>query len=60
MSAKATSGKSATLKRTAARKAIRAAKKASTGKPTPKAWKKGGREWSKVLGHFGATGVLKK
>lgn len=20
---------------------------------TPKAWKKGGREWSRVLGHFG-------
>lgn len=60
MQVKASSGKRSGVKRTAARKAIRAAKKASRGKPTPKTWKKGGREWSKVLGHFGAAGVLKK
>lgn len=36
-----------------ARIAAKAAKKAYAKKgPRPAAWKRGGREWSKVLGHF--------
>lgn len=39
-----------------ARSAAKAAKKAYAKKPTrPAAWKKGGREWSRVLGHFGLS-----
>lgn len=37
-----------------ARSAAKAAKKAYAKKPARSAaWKKGGREWSRVLGHFG-------
>ena len=41
-----------------ARSAAKAAKKAYSKKASrPASWKKGGREWSKVLGHFGLTRV---
>ena len=40
-----------------ARSAAEAAKRAYANKATRSAaWKKGGREWSRVLGHFGLTG----
>jgi hypothetical protein len=40
-----------------ARSAAKAAKKAYSNKGSrPASWKKGGREWSRVLGHFGLTG----
>jgi hypothetical protein len=44
------------LTRKSARKAAKAAKKAySKSGDRPTSWKKGGREWSRVLGHFGAS-----
>jgi hypothetical protein len=44
------------LTRKSARKAAKAAKKAySKSSSRPTSWKKGGREWSRVLGHFGAS-----
>jgi hypothetical protein len=40
-----------------ARSAARAAKKAYSNQTSlPASWKKGGREWSRVLGHFGPAG----
>jgi hypothetical protein len=40
-----------------ARSAAKAAKKAYSNKTSrPASWKKGGREWSRVLGHFGLAG----
>jgi len=40
-----------------ARTAVKAAKKKYASKPvrSAKSWKKGGREWSRVLGHFGVA-----
>jgi hypothetical protein len=40
-----------------ARTAVKAAKKKYANKPVrrAKSWKKGGREWSRVLGHFGVV-----
>lgn len=45
-----------------ARSAAKAAKKAYSNKASkPASWKKGGREWSRVLGHFGlASGDCSK
>lgn len=58
MNTKKTSGKSArksVLTRKKALAAAKAAKKAFANKASGQsaAWKKGGREWSRVLGHFG-------
>jgi hypothetical protein len=46
-----------TLSRKKALAAAKAAKKAYADKVgnRPRAWKKGGREWSRVLGHFGTS-----
>lgn len=45
------------LTRARAKKAAKAAKKAYAKGPAPRsvAWKKGGREWVRVLGHFGSS-----
>ncbi len=47
-----------TLTSKKARVAAKAAKEAygSRAKNRSAAWKKGGREWSRVLGHFGLSG----
>lgn len=52
------SSKAVTLTKARAKKAATAAKKFYSGKASkaPTVWKKGGREWSRVLGHFGITG----
>ena len=60
MIANRTSGgvvKKSTLTGKKARVAAKAAKKAYANKMGSRAvgWKKGGREWSRVLGHFGFT-----
>ena len=49
--------KRTTLSRKKALAAAKAAKKAYADKAgnRPRAWKKGGREWSRVLGHFGTS-----
>jgi len=49
--------KRTTLSRKKALAAVKAAKKAYADKvgSRPRAWKKGGREWSRVLGHFGTS-----
>jgi hypothetical protein len=49
--------KRTTLSRKKALAAAKAAKKAYAGKVgnRPPAWKKGGREWSRVLGRFGTS-----
>ena len=54
---KRASGRQGVVTRKEAREALRNAKKVYARKSTakPKAWKKGGHEWSKVLGHFGVT-----
>lgn len=46
-----------TFTKAKAKKAATAAKKFYSGKASksPTVWKKGGREWSRVLGHFGIT-----
>lgn len=49
--------KKSTLTGKKARSAAKAAKKAYSNKASrPASWKKGGREWSRVLGHFGLAG----
>ena len=60
MISKKTSGRSvkkSMLTRKKARVAAKAAKKAYANKieTRPAEWKKGGREWSRVLGHFGLS-----
>lgn len=47
--------KRGTLSKRRASKAAKAAKRAyaKKGAKRPASWKKGGREWSRVLGHFG-------
>lgn len=55
--------KKSTLTGKKARSAAKAAKKAYSNKESrPASWKKGGREWSRVLGHFGLAekGTSKK
>jgi hypothetical protein len=49
--------KRTTFSRKKALAAVKAAKKAYAGRVgnRPRAWKKGGREWSRVLGHFGTS-----
>ena len=49
--------KNSTLSGKRARMAAKAAKKAYASKSgsRPTGWKKGGREWSRVLGHFGLS-----
>jgi hypothetical protein len=49
--------KEAILSKKKAYKAAKAAKRAYAKKPAkrPAGWKKGGREWSRVLGHFGIS-----
>lgn len=44
------------LTRASARRAVEAAKKFYSSKRAvrPASWKEGGREWSRVLGHFGS------
>ncbi len=62
MPEKRATSKGIVVKRTDAREALRNAKKVYDRQSTakPKAWKKGGHEWSKVLGHFGVAGAHKK
>lgn len=52
---KTSTKKRATLSRKKAHSAAKAAKRAYAKKATkrPAGWKKGGKEWSRVLGHFG-------
>ena len=52
-----TRAKKAILSKKKAYKAAKVAKNAYAKKPAkrPAGWKKGGREWSRVLGHFGIT-----
>ena len=38
-----------------ARSAAKAAKKKFGNRPLSPTWKKGGREWNRLLGHFGAS-----
>jgi len=47
----------ATLSKKKAYQAAKVAKRAYAKKAAkrPASWKKGGREWSRVLGHFGIT-----
>ena len=49
--------KNATLSRKKAHSAAKAAKRAYAKKSTKRSagWKKGGKEWSRVMGHFGIT-----
>jgi hypothetical protein len=49
--------KRTTLSKKKALSAVKAAKKAYAGKVgnRPQTWRKGGREWSRVLGHFGTS-----
>ena len=51
------STKRVTLTRTRAKSAAKKARKHFESHPakTPTAWKKGGKEWSRVLGHFGPS-----
>ena len=52
-----TRAKKATLSKKKAYGAAEVAKRAYAKKAAkrPASWKKGGREWSRVLGHFGIT-----
>jgi hypothetical protein len=54
---KPASRKKATLSKKKAYRAAKAAKRAYAKKAAkrPAGWKKGGREWSRVLGHFGIS-----
>jgi hypothetical protein len=54
---RASAKKRGTIKRKEARDALRTSKKVYRKKSAskPKTWKKGGHEWSKVLGHFGRS-----
>jgi len=53
----ASSTKKVTFTKKKAMAAVKAAKDALANKPIGQsaAWKKGGREWSRVLGHFGTS-----
>jgi hypothetical protein len=62
MNAKRAAGKRKSVRRKDARQALKNARKVYEHRraPKPKAWKKGGHEWSKVLGHFGFSGSRNK
>lgn len=53
----ASSAKKVTFTKKKAMAAVKAAKEAYAKKPIGQsaAWKKGGREWLRVLGHFGTS-----
>ncbi|MEO5825931.1 MAG: hypothetical protein ABIR59_08595 [Gemmatimonadales bacterium] len=44
-----------TFTKASAKRAARRAKTAFADSKLPASWERGGREWSRVLGHFGAT-----
>lgn len=44
-----------TFTKASAKRAARKAKEAFADSKLPASWERGGREWSRVLGHFGAT-----
>jgi hypothetical protein len=48
-------GKKAKFTKASAKRAVRKAKKAYAGSKAPASWQPGGKEWSRVLGHFGAA-----
>lgn len=52
---KTASGKKAKFTKASAKRAVKKAKKAYAGSKAPASWQPGGKEWSRVLGHFGAA-----